>query len=51
MDRLESVVHFTKPKSAVDVLNDWSGKIVELMEMLSHTNHLITKEKMIYKMF
>jgi 26S proteasome regulatory subunit N5 len=46
IDRPAQVVSFAKPRSADDVLNEWSGNMKGLLGLLERIDHLITKEEM-----
>ncbi|KAH3863587.1 26S proteasome non-ATPase regulatory subunit 12-like [Dreissena polymorpha] len=50
IDRLEGIVNFTEQKDPNDILNDWSLNINTLMQLVSKTTHLITKEEMVHKL-
>ena len=43
IDRPAKTISFQKPKSANDVLNEWSGNIHELLGLCEKLGHLITK--------
>ncbi|KAL0491773.1 26S proteasome subunit Rpn5 [Acrasis kona] len=47
IDRIDNVITFKQqvPEN-MDILNDWSHDIVELLNLVEKTNHLINKEKM-----
>lgn len=49
VDRLVGVVSFSAHKDPNEVLNDWSGNIDSLMQLVGKTNHLINKEEMIHQ--
>jgi 26S proteasome regulatory subunit N5 len=46
IDRPAGVVSFAKPRDADDVLNEWSGNMKGLLQLLERIDHLITKEEM-----
>ncbi|KZF19288.1 hypothetical protein L228DRAFT_251409 [Xylona heveae TC161] len=46
IDRPARVVNFAKPRDADDVLNEWSGNMSSLLDLLERIDHLITKEEM-----
>lgn len=46
IDRPAGVVSFAKPRDADDVLNEWSGNMKGLLDLLERIDHLITKEEM-----
>jgi len=47
IDRIDNVITFKQqvPEN-MDILNDWSHDIVDLLNLVEKTNHLINKEKM-----
>ena len=49
IDGLTNIVSFKEPRDAAKVLDDWSVSITGLMNLLSHTSHLIDKEIMVHK--
>jgi 26S proteasome regulatory subunit N5 len=49
MDRLAGIVCFEKKKDTNQVLNEWSRNIVDVLDLLVKTNHLINKEEMVYR--
>ena len=49
IDGLTNIVSFKEPRDAAKVLDDWSVSINGLMNLMSHTSHLIDKEFMIHK--
>ena len=48
MDRLDGIVVFNKRQSPDDVINEWAHDVNALLELISKTTHLITKEEMIH---
>lgn len=46
IDRPARVVSFTKPRDADEVLNEWSGSMKSLLNLLERIDHLITREEM-----
>lgn len=46
IDRPAGIVSFAKPRSADDVLNEWSYNMRSLLGLLERIDHLITKEEM-----
>lgn len=46
IDRPAGVVSFARPRDADDVLNEWSGNMRGLLDLLERIDHLITKEEM-----
>lgn len=46
IDRPARIVSFAKPRSADDVLNEWSYNMKSLLGHLERIDHLITKEEM-----
>jgi 26S proteasome regulatory subunit N5 len=49
MDRLAGIVSFEAKKNTNEVLNEWSRTIVDVLDLLVKTNHLINKEEMVQK--
>ena len=49
IDRLDGIVSFTSHKDPNDILNDWSYKLNDLMQLVNKTNHLINKEEMVHR--
>lgn len=49
IDRPKGIIVFSPPKSANSLLNDWSGDISSLLNLVESTCHLIHKENMIHK--
>ena len=49
IDRPAGIITFEAPKTANEMLNDWSGNIGELLDKLEKTCHLIHKENMGHK--
>ena len=49
IDRPAGIITFEAPKTANEMLNDWSGNIGELLDKLEKTCHLIHKENMVHK--
>ena len=49
IDGLTNIVSFKEPRDAARVLDDWAVSINGLMNLLSHTSHLIDKEIMVHK--
>ena len=47
IDRLAGIVSFVKPETPREVLNNWSGKLGGLMQLVDQTTHLISKEYML----
>lgn len=43
IDRPAGVVDFRKKKDSADVLNDWSGRLGEMLGLIEKTSHLINK--------
>ena len=48
MDRPAGIVSFARRKAPADVLNDWSGGISELLNLLEKTCHLIHRESIVH---
>lgn len=44
IDRPARLVSFKKPNGADDVLDEWSGNMKSLLDLLERIDHLITKE-------
>lgn len=49
VDRPSGIISFTPPKSANELLNDWSTDISALLNLLEGSCHLIHKENMVHK--
>jgi 26S proteasome regulatory subunit N5 len=49
IDRPAGIITFAAPKTANEMLNDWSGNIAELLDKLEQSCHLIHKENMVHK--
>ncbi|XP_041363009.1 26S proteasome non-ATPase regulatory subunit 12-like [Gigantopelta aegis] len=49
IDRLDGIVSFTSHKDPNDILNEWSYKLNDLMQLVNKTNHLINKEEMVHR--
>uniref|UniRef100_A0A7S4B3L0 PCI domain-containing protein n=2 Tax=Chrysotila carterae TaxID=13221 RepID=A0A7S4B3L0_CHRCT len=49
IDRPAGVISFVAPKSPSELLNDWSGDISQLLNLLEGSCHLIHKENMVHK--
>jgi 26S proteasome regulatory subunit N5 len=49
VDRLDGIVTFTPRQEPTEVLNQWSGRVNSLLELIARTTHLITKEEMVHK--
>jgi len=49
IDRPKGIITFAAPKTANEMLNDWSGNIGDLLDKLEKTCHLIHKENMVHK--
>ncbi|KAJ3369449.1 26S proteasome non-ATPase regulatory subunit 12 [Kappamyces sp. JEL0680] len=47
LDRLSGIVTFDARKDANAVLNEWSGTVHSLLDLIVKTTHLITKEEMV----
>lgn len=47
IDRPARLVSFKKTSDPDDVLNEWSGKMKSLLDLLERVDHLIVKEEMI----
>lgn len=47
MDRPAGLISFTAPKDPNEVLNEYSGNISTLLELVEKTTHLIQKEEMV----
>lgn len=47
LDRLTGIVDFAVPKSADTVLNEWSSKINNVLDLVIKTTQLISKEEMV----
>ncbi|KAI8816241.1 uncharacterized protein EV422DRAFT_299764 [Fimicolochytrium jonesii] len=47
VDRPRGIVTFMKRKDPASVLNEWSGSVASLLELIVKTTHLITKEEMV----
>ena len=47
IDRLAGIVSFVKPETPREVLNNWSGQLGGLMQLVDQTTHLISKEYML----
>lgn len=43
IDRPAGVVDFRKKKQSEEVLNDWSGRLGEMLGLIEKTSHLINK--------
>lgn len=46
IDRIDSIVNFKKPQQAQDILNGWSSDIVQLLNLLEKSVHLINGQYM-----
>lgn len=49
IDRPAGLINFTPPKAPNELLNDWSGDISQLLNLLEGSCHLIHKENVIHK--
>jgi len=49
IDRPSGIIVFAAPKTANSLLNDWSGDISTLLNLVEGTCHLIHKENMVHK--
>ncbi|RUS73788.1 hypothetical protein EGW08_018447 [Elysia chlorotica] len=47
IDRLAGVVSFSQSRDPNSVLNGWSNRVSDLMQLIHKTNHLINKENMV----
>ncbi|XP_059156503.1 26S proteasome non-ATPase regulatory subunit 12-like [Physella acuta] len=50
IDRLAGVVSFSQQKDPNSVLNAWSCRVSDLMQLIHKTNHLINKENMVHRL-
>lgn len=50
IDRPSGVVSFQQPRSAEEVLSDWSSDLGKLLGILEATTHLIHRETMVHKL-
>ncbi|KAI9813498.1 MAG: hypothetical protein M1832_006296 [Thelocarpon impressellum] len=50
IDRPARIVSFARPRTADDVLNEWSGNMKSLLGLLERIDHLITKEEMMARL-
>ncbi|KAL3321188.1 26S proteasome non-ATPase regulatory subunit 12 [Cichlidogyrus casuarinus] len=48
IDRLLFIVNFTEKKAPIDILNDWSHNVNQLMGLINQTSHLINKERVVH---
>ena len=48
LDRISGIVTFEAKKDANVVLNEWSGTVHSLLDLIVKTTHLIAKEEMIH---
>lgn len=48
IDRLDGIVVFKRPQHPNDLLNDWSGNISKLLNLVESTCHQIRKESMVH---
>ncbi|XP_064616223.1 26S proteasome non-ATPase regulatory subunit 12-like [Liolophura sinensis] len=51
IDRLDGIINFSQRKDPNDILNDWACNSNDLMQLVNKTNHLITKEEMVHKLY
>jgi 26S proteasome regulatory subunit N5 len=49
IDRLAGIISFQRNQDPNEVLNEWSGNINDLLELIGKTGHLITKEEMVHR--
>ena len=49
IDRPKGIITFAPPKSPNELLDDWSGDISTLLNLLEGTCHLVHKENMVHK--
>ncbi|XP_038068360.1 26S proteasome non-ATPase regulatory subunit 12-like isoform X1 [Patiria miniata] len=50
VDRLDGIVNFSPAKDPNEILNNWSGNLNELMQLVNKTTHLINKEEMLHQL-
>ena len=49
IDRPAGIVSFERPRSAEEVLSDWSSDISKMLGLMESTSHLINREIMVHK--
>jgi len=49
IDRPRGIIVFSPPKTANELLNDWSGDVSTLLNLLESTCHLVQKDMMVHK--
>ncbi|KAI3646297.1 hypothetical protein MP228_009225 [Amoeboaphelidium protococcarum] len=47
IDRIQGVAIFQKPRQPNDVVSEWSTQVGQLLDLVSNTSHLISKEEVV----
>jgi 26S proteasome regulatory subunit N5 len=51
IDRPKGICSFQKQKDANETLNEWSGALSQVLEIVDKTSHLIQRENMAHKIY